>query len=149
MMPSFLHFCNSTEVTNIMRGWYSNWLQAGCSGDWIPVGARFCAHVQTGPVAHAAFCTMGTRSFPGVKRPGHGADYPPLSGLSNLLRGTLPFTNIMPVKKQILQNHTQWHLDIHFSNSDTSASLSHFYIHFETSFKLVFQVSIKVHLMLM
>ena len=30
-------------------------------------GARFPASVQTGPGAHPASCTMGTRSFPGVK----------------------------------------------------------------------------------
>jgi hypothetical protein len=42
------------------------------------VGARFFAHVQTGPGAHPASCTMGTGSFPGVKRPGRGADHPPL-----------------------------------------------------------------------
>jgi hypothetical protein len=39
----------------------------------IPVGVRFFAHVQTGPGAHPASCTMGTGSFPGVKRPGRGA----------------------------------------------------------------------------
>jgi hypothetical protein len=43
----------------------------------IPVGARFFAHVQTGPGAHPASCTMGNGSFPGVKRPGRGADHPP------------------------------------------------------------------------
>jgi hypothetical protein len=52
---------------------------AGWSGDRIPVGARFFAHVQTGPGAHAASCTMGTGYFPGVKRPGRGADHPPPS----------------------------------------------------------------------
>ena len=31
------------------------------------MGARYCAPVQTGPGAHPASCTMGTRSFPGVK----------------------------------------------------------------------------------
>ena len=46
---------------------YSDWLQAGRSGDWIPVGVRFSAPVQTGPGAHPASCTMGTRSFLGVK----------------------------------------------------------------------------------
>ena len=46
---------------------YSDWLQAGQSGDRIPVGARFSAPVQTGPGAHPAFCTMGTGSYPGVK----------------------------------------------------------------------------------
>ena len=39
-------------------------------------GARFSAPVQTGPGAHPATCTMGTGSFPGVKRPGRGADHP-------------------------------------------------------------------------
>ena len=42
-------------------------LRAGRSGDQIPVGARFPAHVQTGPGSHPASCTMGTGSFPGVK----------------------------------------------------------------------------------
>jgi hypothetical protein len=40
-------------------------------------GARFFAHVQTGPGAHP--CTMGTGSFPGAKLPGSGADHPPPS----------------------------------------------------------------------
>ena len=56
---------------------YSDSLRAGRSGDRIPVGARFSAPVQTGPGAHPASCTMGTGSFPGVKRPGRGADPPP------------------------------------------------------------------------
>ena len=42
-------------------------------------GARFSAPVQTGPGAYPASCTMGTESFPGVKRPGRGADHPPPS----------------------------------------------------------------------
>jgi hypothetical protein len=29
------------------------------------------------PGAHPASCTMGTGPFPGVKRPGRGADHPP------------------------------------------------------------------------
>jgi hypothetical protein len=41
------------------------------------LGARFFAHVQTGPAAHPASCTVGTGSFPGLKRPGRGADHPP------------------------------------------------------------------------
>jgi len=49
-----------------MVGWDSDLLQAGRSGDGIPVGARFSAPVQTGPGAH-----------PGVKWPGHGVDHPP------------------------------------------------------------------------
>jgi hypothetical protein len=51
----------------------------GRSGDRIPVGARFSAPVQTGPGAHPASYTMGTGSFPGVKRPGRGVDHPPPS----------------------------------------------------------------------
>jgi hypothetical protein len=36
-------------------------------------------HVQTGPGAHPASCTMGTESFPlGRKRPGRDADPSPL-----------------------------------------------------------------------
>ena len=45
----------------------------------IPVGARFSAPVQTVRGTNPASYTMGTRSFPGVKRPGRGADHPPPS----------------------------------------------------------------------
>ena len=38
---------------------------------------RFSAPVQTGPGAHPDSYTMGTGSFPGVKRPGRGVDPPP------------------------------------------------------------------------
>ena len=41
------------------------------------MGARFSAPVQTGPGTYPASCTMGTGSFPGVKRPGRGVDHPP------------------------------------------------------------------------
>jgi hypothetical protein len=41
------------------------------------VEARFSAPVQTGPGAYPASYTMGSGSFPGVKRPGPGADHPP------------------------------------------------------------------------
>ena len=44
-----------------------------------PVGARFSAPVQTCLGAHPASCTMRTGSFPGVKRPGRGADHSPSS----------------------------------------------------------------------
>ena len=45
-------------------------------GDRIPVGAGFSASVQTGCGAQPASYTVGTRSFPGVKRPGRGVDQP-------------------------------------------------------------------------
>ena len=48
----------------------------GIESQW---GARFSAAVQTGPVADPASYTMGTGSFPGVKRPGLGVDQPPPS----------------------------------------------------------------------
>jgi hypothetical protein len=56
-------------------------LRAGRSGDGILVGARFSVPVQTGPEALPASNTrtMGTGSFPGVKRPGRGVDHPPPS----------------------------------------------------------------------
>jgi len=41
--------------------------------------ARFSAPVQTGPGAHPASYTMGTGSFPGVKRPGRGVNHQPSS----------------------------------------------------------------------
>jgi hypothetical protein len=43
------------------------------------VGARFSADVQTGLGAYPASYTMGTGSFPGVKRPGRGVDHTPSS----------------------------------------------------------------------
>jgi hypothetical protein len=55
----------------------SDSLRAGRSGDRIPVGVRFSATVQTGPVPHPTSYTMGTGSFPGVKRPGCGVDHLP------------------------------------------------------------------------
>ena len=42
-------------------------------------GWDFSGPVQTGPGAHPASYTMGTGSFPGVKRPGRGVDHPPPS----------------------------------------------------------------------
>ena len=45
-----------------------------------PGGGRdFSATVQTGPGTHPASYTMGTGSFPGVKRPGSGVDHSPPS----------------------------------------------------------------------
>jgi len=54
---------------------------AGLSGDRIKVGARLSAPVHTGPGAFPASCTMGTGSFPGLKRPGRGVDHPPASSV--------------------------------------------------------------------
>ena len=43
------------------------------------LGAGFSAPVHTGPGSHPASYTMGTGSFPGVKRPGRGVYHPPPS----------------------------------------------------------------------
>jgi len=40
-------------------------------------GRDFSSPVQSGPGVHPASCTVGTGSFPGVKRPGRGVDHPP------------------------------------------------------------------------
>jgi hypothetical protein len=47
------------------------------SGDRITVRARFSASTQIGPGARTASCTMGTRSFARVKRPGRVVYHPP------------------------------------------------------------------------
>ena len=58
---------------------YSDSLWTGRSGNRIPVGARFPTPIQTGPGVHPASYTMGTGSFPGVKRPVRRLDHPPAS----------------------------------------------------------------------
>jgi hypothetical protein len=60
-----------------------------------PDGARFSAPVQTGPAAHPASYTMGTGSFPGVKRPGRVVDHPP--HLASRLRKEKRYTSTPPL----------------------------------------------------
>jgi hypothetical protein len=57
---------------------YNDSLRFGRSGSRIPVGARFSAPVQACPGTHPASYTMGTGSFPGVKRQGCGVYHPHL-----------------------------------------------------------------------
>jgi hypothetical protein len=47
---------------------YSDAITVGRSGNRIPRGARFSTLVQTGPLSRPAFYTLGTGSFPEVKR---------------------------------------------------------------------------------
>jgi len=42
-------------------------------------GTRFSTSIQIDYGAHPASYTMGTGSFPGVRRPGRGVDHPPTS----------------------------------------------------------------------
>jgi hypothetical protein len=42
-------------------------------------GIEFSVPVQTGSGVYLASCTMGTGSFPGVKRPGRGVEHSPPS----------------------------------------------------------------------
>ena len=44
-----------------------------------PDGARIFTPIQTGPGVQPTSYTVGSWSFPGVKRPGNGTDYPSLS----------------------------------------------------------------------
>jgi hypothetical protein len=53
-------------------------LWGGRSGDRIPLGERFSASVHTGSEAQSTAGTLVTGSLPVVKRPGRGADHPPL-----------------------------------------------------------------------
>ena len=41
------------------------------------MGAKYSVPVQTSPGAHTVSCTIDTAFFPGVKRPGRGADHTP------------------------------------------------------------------------
>ena len=74
---------------------YSDWLRAGRSGDRNSVGARFSAHVQTGPGAYPASCKMSTESFSGVKRPGREAD--PSSPSSAVVKKEYSYTSTPPM----------------------------------------------------
>ena len=75
--PTFYMPCSTCPLVNlialIVTGYgpgssfgIATGLRAGRSGDRIAVGRDF-PPVQTGPGAHPASCTMGTRSFQGVK----------------------------------------------------------------------------------
>jgi hypothetical protein len=55
--------------------WATDWKVGGSN----PVEERISAPIQTYPGAHPASYTMGTGSFPGVKRPGTGVDHSPPS----------------------------------------------------------------------
>ena len=68
-----LHYCSVVRDGSVG---IATTLRPGRSGERYPVEARFSAPIQTYPGAHPDYSTMGTGSFPGVKRPGRGVDYP-------------------------------------------------------------------------
>jgi hypothetical protein len=70
-------FCKNFVRVYLSR--YSDLLQAGRSGDRIPIGAWYSAPVHTSPGDHPASYTMGTTSFQGVKWLERGIDHPPPS----------------------------------------------------------------------
>jgi hypothetical protein len=69
----FMYFRGSGSSVGIATGYGLDG-----PGDRILMGTRFSANVHTGPETYPAFCTLGTGSFPAVKRPGRSADHPPL-----------------------------------------------------------------------
>ena len=82
-------------------------------------GASLSAPVQTCPVAHPASWTMGTGSFPGVKRPGRGVDHPPPSSVEVKERVELylysTFGPSWPVRGWPLPLPTPWSRDLRAS----------------------------------
>jgi len=67
----YAHACGPGGVVGIAQAY-------GLDGPGIESwwGTRFATPVQPDPGAHPAYCTMGTRSFPGVKS-GRGATLTP------------------------------------------------------------------------
>jgi hypothetical protein len=71
-------------------------LRAGRSGYRIPVGTRFSALIQTVSGDHPASYTMGTGSFPGVKRSGRGVVHPTTSSAEDKGRISSPSGPSLP-----------------------------------------------------
>jgi hypothetical protein len=65
---------------------------------WIPVRARFSAPVQNVSESHPASYTMGTGSFPGLKRPECDVDHPPPSSVGVKERVELYFSPLVGLR---------------------------------------------------
>jgi hypothetical protein len=74
---------------------FTDWLRTGRSGDRIPVGARFFAHVQTDPGAHPPSCTMDTGSFPGLNGRGVVLTTHPLLAPRSWVSRTIPLLPLL------------------------------------------------------
>ena len=64
------------------------------------MGSRFSAPVQTGSGAHPASYTVGTGSFPGVKRPERGVDHSP--HLRQRIKEEYSCTSTLPLGFRVL-----------------------------------------------
>jgi hypothetical protein len=97
VLPSLLSKTVNTEEANLqarnvgnlfhLNGCHIQQGGSGCSvgivtryGDRIQVRASLSAPVKMGPRAYPTSYTMGTGSFPGVKRPGRGFNAAPSNG---------------------------------------------------------------------
>ena len=88
--------------------------------------AIISAPVQTGPGAHSATYTMRTGSFPGVKRPGRGADHPPPSNAEVKERVELylysPSGPLWPVSAQSLPFICTYDRNVHICTATAARS---------------------------
>jgi hypothetical protein len=71
--------CYYQEVSRDSSVGIATLLEAGRSGNRIPVGVEIFRNLPDRPGAHTTSYAKGTESFPGVKRPGRDADHPPPS----------------------------------------------------------------------
>jgi hypothetical protein len=82
--PWILLSCNLYfSVSTVLWLWVGG--EHGLATGWTVRGSnlggeRCLPRVQTGPGAHPASCTVDTKSFLRVKRPGRGVDHPPDKG---------------------------------------------------------------------
>jgi hypothetical protein len=90
--PGLLLFCFRFDSVGgpEYRSRYSDSLWAGRFGNLVPVRASFSAPVRSGDGDHPVSCTMGTGSFPGVKRGGRGVDHPSANSASVKERPSWP-----------------------------------------------------------
>jgi hypothetical protein len=80
------------------------------------LGARYAAPAQTGPVAHPSSYTMGTGSFPGVKRPGSGVDHPLPSSTEFKERAELYLTPLLGLRGLFYRELYLFHTSICYSS---------------------------------
>jgi hypothetical protein len=116
------------------------------------VGARFSAPVQTGPGAHPAFCTICTRSFPGVKS-GRGVTLTPHLLVPLVKIGAIPIIPLWAVRSvHSLSACTRVHFTFTFylfgrSRVHTSARRYEYSNRAQSSFPQFFQANMETHIL--